>query len=352
MFKKIPLLALCLILAAGAGFAQQIATSKMEGKVLDSGAPLPGVSVEATSPKMVGKATAVTDGDGAYRLFSLPSGTYEVVFSLQGFKTLIRQNIIVQMSTTVSLNVTLDQAAIEEQVTVIGQSPLIDVKSTVKGQTMTKEVFMSLPRSRNFDGLLSTVPGVQYESNTGGLSVDGATGTENMWYMDGTDITRRPHRHPRPERRHGDGRRGQGHRVGLQRRIRRLDGRRRQRHHPLRRQCVPRRHHGLLQRQRHPDAGQVPRVPPLEPLRRRPGRVRQRRRPVLGRRQEPRRLQAVRRRLQPGRLHPQGPPVVLRLLQPPVFPDRTPTAGSCRRRPTTPPPATTSTTRTSSGTAR
>jgi hypothetical protein len=138
---------------------------------------------------MVGKATAVTDGDGSYRLFSLPSGTYEVVFSLQGFKTLIRQNIIVQLATTVTLNVTLDQAAIEEQVTVIGQSPLIDVKSTVKGQTMTKEVFMSLPRSRNFDGLLSTVPGVQYEGNTGGLSVDGATGTENMWYMDGTDIT-------------------------------------------------------------------------------------------------------------------------------------------------------------------
>ena len=48
---------------------------------------------------------------------------------------------------------------------------------------------MSLPRSRNFTGLLSTVPGVQYEGNTGGLSVDGATGTENMWYMDGADIT-------------------------------------------------------------------------------------------------------------------------------------------------------------------
>jgi hypothetical protein len=189
MSKKL-VIAILVLFIAGTAFAQQTATSKMEGKVLDStGAPLPGVSVEATSPKMVGKATAVTDGEGAYRLFSLPSGTYEIVFSLQGFKTLIRQNIIVQMATTVSLNVTLDQAAIEEQVTVIGQSPLIDVKSTVKGQTMTKEVFMSLPRSRNFDGLLSTVPGVQYEGNTGGLSVDGATGTENMWYMDGTDIT-------------------------------------------------------------------------------------------------------------------------------------------------------------------
>ena len=84
---------------------------------------------------------------------------------------------------------TLSQAALEEQVTVIGQSPLIDVKSTVKSQTMTKEVFMALPRNRSFDGLISTVPGVQYDVRTGGLSVDGATGTENMWYMDGADIT-------------------------------------------------------------------------------------------------------------------------------------------------------------------
>ena len=189
MSKKLVIAILALFMA-GIAFAQVSSTSKIEGKVLDStGAPLPGVSIEATSPKLVGKATAVTDGDGAFRLFSLPSGTYEVVFALQGFKTLIRKDVIIQMSQTISLNVSLDQATLEESVTVVGQSPLIDVKSTVKGQTMTKEVFMSLPRSRNFDGLLSTVPGVQYDNKTGGLSVDGATGTENMWYMDGSDVT-------------------------------------------------------------------------------------------------------------------------------------------------------------------
>ena len=134
-----------------------------------------------------------------------------VTFTLQGFRTLIRKDIIVQLSQTIALNATLEQAALEEQVTVIGQSPLIDVKSTVKGQTMTKEVFMALPRNRSFDGLISTIPGVQYETVTGGLSVDGASGTENMWYMDGADITELHTRHERPERRHGAPRRGQGH---------------------------------------------------------------------------------------------------------------------------------------------
>ena len=189
MAKRI-VIAILVLFMAGIASAQLVPTAKIEGRVVDNtGAPLPGVSIEAVSPRMVGKATAVSDADGAFRLFSLPSGTYEVTFTLQGFKTLIRKDIIVQLSQTLRLDVILDQAALEEQVTVVGQSPLIDVKSTVKGMTMTKDVFMSLPRSRNFDGLLSTVPGVQYEDNTGGLSVDGATGTENMWYMDGTDIS-------------------------------------------------------------------------------------------------------------------------------------------------------------------
>src|SRR5512138_758784 len=192
MSKRLVIAILALFMA-GVAFAQLVPTSKMEGKVVDStGAPLPGVNVEATSPRLVGKATAVTDGEGNFRLFSLPSGIYEVTFTLQGFKTLIRKEIVVQLSQTIVLNATLEQAALEEQVTVVGQSPLIDVKSTVKGQTMTKEVFMSLPRSRSFDGLISTAPGVQYDNRTGGLSVDGATGTENMWYMDGADITQ-PH---------------------------------------------------------------------------------------------------------------------------------------------------------------
>ena len=166
---------------------------RIVGKVADDqGNALPGVTVEALSPRLVGKAATVSDDGGNFRLLALPSGTYEVTFSLQGFRTLVRKDIILQLSQTIVINVTLTQAAIEEQVTVVGQSPLIDVKITVKGMTMTKEMFMSLPRSRNFDGLLSTVPGVQYDNVGGGLLVDGATGTENMWYMDGADVTQ-PH---------------------------------------------------------------------------------------------------------------------------------------------------------------
>jgi hypothetical protein len=167
----------------------QVPTGKFIGKIVDEqGSPLPGVTVEATSPQMVGKSTTVSDETGTYRIFSLPSGSYTLVFSLQGFKTYKRENVILQLEQTITLNVTLEISTLEESVTVIGQSPIIDVKSTTKSSVMTKEVFMKLPRNRNFDGLLSTVPGVQYEDNQGGLSVDGASGGENMFYIDGTNI--------------------------------------------------------------------------------------------------------------------------------------------------------------------
>jgi hypothetical protein len=179
----------CLILIASAALGQ-IVTSKIIGKVTDAeGTPLPGVDVEATSPALVGKATAFTDAGGSYRFLSLVPGTYKLTFILAGFKSLVRENVPVALGQTLNFNVTMELGKIEESITVVGQSPLIDIKSTVKGQVMTKEVFAFLPKARNFDALVSTVPGVQYDRNTGGLSVDGATGPENQWYIDGTDVT-------------------------------------------------------------------------------------------------------------------------------------------------------------------
>ncbi len=163
MKKKLFFLFLIVCLStAGMAFAQLTPEGKITGKVVDNqGSPLPGVTVEATSPKLVGKASTVTDGNGIYRLMALPSGTYDITFSLPGFNTLVRKDIYLELSQTLALNVTLEQAAISEQVTVVGQSPMIDVKSTTKGQVMTKEIFLSLPRGRAFDSLVSTIPGVR-----------------------------------------------------------------------------------------------------------------------------------------------------------------------------------------------
>ncbi len=188
MSKKSILAVLAIVLVCGYA-AAQTPTGKILGKVIDDqGSPLPGVSVVATSPKLVGQATSISDDTGTYRLFALPSGTYTLLFTLQGFKTIKRENIPLELEQTLTLNITLEPSTLAEEITVVGQSPLIDVKSTTKGTTIKKELFMALPKGRSFQDLLGTLPGVQYETNTGGLSVDGATGTENMFYMDGVNI--------------------------------------------------------------------------------------------------------------------------------------------------------------------
>jgi len=170
--------------------SSQVPTGQLYGTVTDEqGNPLPGVAVEATSPKLVGKAASVTATNGVYRLFSLSPGTYKITYTLQGFKTITRDGIIVGVEQAVKLDIRMELGALEEKVTVVGRSPLIDVKNTTREMTLAKETFELLPRGRNFDTLVTTVPGVSNEVLLAGISVDGASGAENMFHIDGTDIT-------------------------------------------------------------------------------------------------------------------------------------------------------------------
>ena len=187
---KQALLCLLGLMFFSAYLSAQAPTGKIFGTITDEqGTPLPGVSVEATSPKLIGKATAISDEKGVYRVFALTPGFYKVTFVLKGFKTFTRDGIIVEVEQSVKLNVSMPLGTQEEQVTVVGQSPLVDVKSTIKGLTITRGMFESLPRGRDFDTLVTAVPGVRIEPMLSGISVDGASGSENMFYVDGTDIT-------------------------------------------------------------------------------------------------------------------------------------------------------------------
>jgi hypothetical protein len=186
--RSFALLAISLLLCAGLLTAQQ-ATAKIFGVVqLEDGSLIPGVSVEATSPKLVGKTTSVTDENGIFRLVNLSPGIYKVTFTLQGFQTVIRENIQLMVEQTLNLKIGMKLGNIDEALTITGQVAQIDVKSTAKGMTLTKEVFQSLPKGRNFDSLIAAIPGVvQEDTLLGGTSIDGASGDENMYYVDGVN---------------------------------------------------------------------------------------------------------------------------------------------------------------------
>src|ERR1041384_8175955 len=106
------------------------AQATITGVVRDtSGAVLPGVTVEATSPVLIEKMrAAVTDGSGQYRIVDLRPGTYDVAFTLPGFNTLKRSGVELTGTFTATVNVELRLGSLEETVTVTGEAPVVDVQ--------------------------------------------------------------------------------------------------------------------------------------------------------------------------------------------------------------------------------
>ena len=174
--------------------AAQSGSARIIGKVADvDGNPLPGVMVEADSPKLVGTVSTITDEMGVYRLLNITPGSYTITFTLEGFQKVTRENIVITLEQTLTVNTEMKLGKITENITVMGQAPLIDVRSTDKGMTLTKDIFSTLPKGRNFDSLVSAIPGVHQETDNshsliGGTTVDGASGAENMYYVDGVNI--------------------------------------------------------------------------------------------------------------------------------------------------------------------
>jgi hypothetical protein len=151
-------------------WAQEIHTGSIRGKVIDeNGQPLPGVSITVTGPALLGKLTAVTNEAGMFRIPALPPGSnYEVRAELEGFETVVRKGIVINVGATITIDLQMKPSTLKEEVVVTAASPTVDVVKSTKSSVVTSEVLSSLPLSRHLSTLLSMVPGTVPQAWTGG----------------------------------------------------------------------------------------------------------------------------------------------------------------------------------------
>jgi hypothetical protein len=175
MFWKKGLLLFGFLLLSSVASAQ----SAITGVVSDtSGAVLPGVSIEVSSPALIEQTrTAVTDSSGNYRVTDLRPGTYKVTFTLAGFNSFIRENLILESDFTATVNAQLRVGGLEESITVSGASPVVDVASTMQRTVLSQEQIESLPTGRSYQSLAATIPALA-PSGSGRFDVGGSS---QMW---------------------------------------------------------------------------------------------------------------------------------------------------------------------------
>ncbi|MCX6575241.1 MAG: carboxypeptidase-like regulatory domain-containing protein, partial [Candidatus Aminicenantes bacterium] len=139
------------LLIAGLAFGQTTQTGNIIGRVLaPEGEGLQGVSITLTSPAMIiSSMSAITGEKGAFRFIALAPGDYQITFALSGMKTVIRKGVKVEVSRTATIDIIMEMSSIEENVTVIGQSPMIDKQRTARPANMDKMFLQSLPAPRN-----------------------------------------------------------------------------------------------------------------------------------------------------------------------------------------------------------
>jgi hypothetical protein len=175
-----------LLILASLAFSQSKETGAIMGAVMDEqGDPLPGVTVTVSSPNLMGTRTAVTGADGAYRFPALPPGDYTVKAELDGFKAALRENIQLTTTTRLTVDITMQQAAVSEEVTVVAQAPTVDLKSTETASvTLSSEILRNIPYSQFTADIVTLAPGVSFDNVAYGAS----SNTGIAYSMDGVNV--------------------------------------------------------------------------------------------------------------------------------------------------------------------
>jgi hypothetical protein len=184
---------LCVAATPANAFAQ----AAVAGAVKDpSGASIPGVLVEASSPSLIEKSRwTLTDDRGRYRIENLRPGTYAVRFTLDGWRPFQQEGIELTGTFTAIVDATLSIGPLQEAITVTGDASVVDSRTAERQVTLSDEVVRSIPTVRSYNALLVLVPGVVTNANdtvtgsaTTSFAIHGGRQTEGRVMVDGFTV--------------------------------------------------------------------------------------------------------------------------------------------------------------------
>lgn len=188
---KVLSLLVVLFLSATIAFGQEQFGS-LEITTKDSaGAVVPGVALTITSIEGTAgfRRTVTTDDTGFVRVQQMPPGSYQISAAATSGFAETSQSARVQLGTATQIAVEMGIQAEGEVVNVVlGDTPL-DTTSSEISTSVNSEKINLLPKGENFTSILKVVPGVRPEAKSGGFTVDGASGAENTFIVDGQEVT-------------------------------------------------------------------------------------------------------------------------------------------------------------------
>jgi hypothetical protein len=181
-------LLVALLVATGtSAFAQATQTGTISGVIEDAtGAVLPGVTVTLTSRDQGFTRSTVTDENGRYVFPAVPTGSYDVVATLQGFETAQANNSLVEVGKTTAVNFGMKIGTLTDVIQVVGDTPIVDPTTVTATTRVSREEFERLPVGRSYQALMTAAPGIV---GTGNANSAGALGSNNVFVIDAVDTT-------------------------------------------------------------------------------------------------------------------------------------------------------------------
>ena len=176
--------------AVGIDASAQEFTGSIYGRIVDpTNALLPGVSITVEGAAIQGQRTAESEANGSYRFLYLPPGEYRVTYQKSKFKKIVYEGAKVEVGKTLTMNVTMQIADIEETVVVTGSSPIVDVRNATVGTNFGDAMLRDIPNQRDLFALLAQTPGITLPRVDVGGNTAGTQSAYRAYGLSGQSIT-------------------------------------------------------------------------------------------------------------------------------------------------------------------